>query len=43
VPKQTVVMTSSYVNARLEKFFTNDCYEFKPERFIKNIDSNDSL
>jgi len=38
VPKQTTIITSSYVNARHEKFFTNDCYEFKPERFeMKNV------
>jgi cytochrome P450 len=38
IPKGTILYMSSYANARLEKYF-KDAYEFKPERFIKDKES----
>ncbi len=38
IPKNTPLHMSSYANARLEKYF-KDAYEFKPERFIKDKES----
>lgn len=41
VPKNTIVMVSSYINARFEKYFPN-AYEFNPERFLKDADHVES-
>ena len=41
VPKNTVVMVSTYVNARFETFFPN-AYEFNPERFMKDTENGES-
>jgi hypothetical protein len=41
VPKDTFIVVSSYTSARNESFFKN-AYEFKPERFLKDAESNES-
>ena len=41
VPKNTIVMVSSYINARFEKYFPN-AYEFNPERFLKDAENGES-
>lgn len=41
IPSDTTVMVSTYVNGRLVKYFPNPM-EYRPERFIKDLDAIDS-
>lgn len=41
IPKNTLINFSTYMNARLEKYFKNAC-EFRPERFLKTEEANNA-